>query len=60
MKDDTEAALIFFSNLNVILYYPTVLPNVVFVNPQSLLNIITNVIKYIIYGIGCSHTLTQC
>ena len=56
MKDDTEAALIFFSNLNVILYYPTVLPNVVFVNPQSLLNIITNVIKYIVYGIGCSHT----
>eukprot|EP00731_Ephydatia_muelleri_P032399 Em0023g906a len=56
MKDDTEAALIFFSNLNVILYYPTVLPDVVFVNPQSLLNIITSVIKYIVYGIGCSHT----
>ena len=56
MKDDTEAALIFFSNLNVILYYPTVLPNVVFVNPQSLLNIITYIIKYIVYGIGCSHT----
>ena len=56
MKDDSEAALIFFSNLNVILYYPTVLPDVVFVNPQSLLNIITSVIKYIVYGIGCSHT----
>eukprot|EP00731_Ephydatia_muelleri_P000574 Em0001g574a len=55
MKDDTEAALIFFSNLNVILYYPTVLPDVVFVNPQSLLNIVTSVIKYIVYGIGCSH-----
>lgn len=56
MKDDTKAALIFFSNLNVILYYPKVLPEVVFVNSQSLLNIVTCIIKYIVYGTGCSHT----
>ena len=55
MKDDTTAALIFFSSLNVILYYPTVLPDVVFVNSQSLLNIVTNIIKYIVYGTDCSH-----
>ena len=49
MVDDTAAALKFFSDLNVILYYPSILPNVVFTNPQSLLNIVTRIIKHIVY-----------
>ena len=44
MGEDTKAALKFFSDLNVILYYP-VLPNVVFTNPQSFLNIVTEIIE---------------
>eukprot|EP00731_Ephydatia_muelleri_P024038 Em0016g309a len=50
MEDDTAAALKFFSDLNSILYYPSILPNVVFTNPQCLLNIITEIIKYIVYN----------
>ena len=49
MLDDTEAALMFFSDLNIILYFPSVLPNVVFTNPQTLLNIITEIVKRDIY-----------
>ena len=49
MVDDTAAALKFFSDLNVILYYQDILPNVVFTNPQSLLNIVTEIIKQIKY-----------
>ena len=49
MVDDTAAALKFFSDLNVILYYQDILPNVVFTNPQSLLNIVTEIIKHIKY-----------
>ena len=49
MVDDTAAALKFFSDLNVILYYQDILPNVVFTNPQSLLNIVTRIIKHIKY-----------
>eukprot|EP00731_Ephydatia_muelleri_P038873 Em0959g1a len=36
MVDDTKAALQFFSDLNVILYYPSILPNVVFIHSASL------------------------
>ncbi|KAL5483958.1 hypothetical protein EMCRGX_G020379 [Ephydatia muelleri] len=54
MVDDTEAAILFFSDLNVVLYYPSILPNVVFMNPQSLLNIITEIIKHIVYGVNCT------
>ena len=49
MMEDTAAALQFFSDLNVILYYPSILPNVVFTNPQALLNIVTEIIKCILY-----------
>ena len=55
IKGDTAAALMFFSNLNVILYYPKVLPDVVFIHPQSLLNIVTCLIKYVVYGTSCTH-----
>ena len=50
MMEDTAAALQFFSDLNVILYYPSILPNVIFTNPQALLNIVTEIIKCIVYG----------
>ena len=49
MVDDTKAALEFFSDLNVILYYPSILPNVVFTNPQCILDIISEVIKCVAF-----------
>ena len=45
MVDDTTTALQFFSELSVILYYPSVLPNVIFTNPQVLLDTISEIIK---------------
>ena len=45
MMDDTTAALQFFSELSVILYYPSVLPNVIFTNPQVLLDTLSEIIK---------------
>ena len=45
MVDDTKAALQFFSDLNVILYYRSILPDVVFTNPQCILDIITEIVK---------------
>ena len=49
MVDDTTAALQFFSELSVILYYPSVLPNVIFTNPQVLLDTISEIIKCIAF-----------
>ena len=46
MVDDTKAALKFFSDLNVILYYPSILPNVVFTNPQCILDIISEIVQW--------------
>ena len=46
-EEDIIPALTFFSNLNVILYYPKILPHVIFANPQALFNIITEIIKII-------------
>ena len=40
------AALSYFHQLNVFLYYPSLLPNVVFCNPQVLLNIISLLVSY--------------
>ena len=45
LKSLLEAALQFFSDLNVILYYPSILPNVVFPSPQAFLNIVRAIIK---------------
>ena len=47
MLDDTTAALQFFSDLNVILYYPSILPNVVFTNPQCILDIISEIVRFV-------------
>eukprot|EP00731_Ephydatia_muelleri_P013289 Em0007g599a len=49
MEDDTKAALQFFSDLNVILYYPSILPNVVFTNPQCILDIISEIIRCVAF-----------
>ena len=49
MVDDTTAALQFFSELSVILYYPSVLPNVIFTNPQVLLDTISEIIKSVTF-----------
>ena len=49
MVDDTKAALQFFSDLSVILYYPSILPNVVFTNPQCILDIISEIVKFVAF-----------
>ena len=49
MVDDTKAALQFFSDLNVILYYPSILPNVVFTNPQCILDAISEIVKLVAF-----------
>ena len=49
MSEDIIAALKFFADLNVILYYHSILPEVVFINPQALFNIVTEIIKLVIY-----------
>ena len=40
------AALKYFDNLNIFLYYPSVLPEVVFSNPQILLNKVTELVQF--------------
>ena len=49
MVDDTKTALQFFSDLSVILYYPSILPNVVFTNPQCILDIISEIVKFVAF-----------
>lgn len=48
-KEDVIAALQFFSDLNVILYYHSILPEVVFISPQALFDIVTEIIKLVSY-----------
>ena len=48
-KRDAEAltaALKYFDDLNIFLYYPSVLPEVVFSNPQILLNKVTELVQF--------------
>ena len=40
------AALQYFDNLNIFLYYPTVLPELVFSNPQILLDKVTELVHF--------------
>ena len=49
MSEDINGALQFFAALNVILYYPTVLPNVAFTNPQAILDLISEFVKCITF-----------
>ena len=47
LKDEAfNAALEHFVKCNIFLYYPYVLPDVVFCNPQVLLSIITELVQY--------------
>ena len=41
-----KAALEYFDNLNIFLYYPSVLSEVVFSNPQILLNKVTELVQF--------------
>ena len=40
------AALKYFDELNIFLYYPSVLPEVVFSDPQILLNKVTELVHF--------------
>ena len=50
--EETVKALKFLSRLNIIHYYPKVLENVVFTNPQVILGILTKLTKKV-YKIFC-------
>ena len=42
--ESCEEALNFFNGLNVLFYYPTILPNLVFIDPQILLDKVSEVV----------------
>ena len=42
--EDVDQVLLFLDEVNIILYYPTILPEVVFCNPQFLLQKVTEII----------------
>ena len=42
--EDVDQVLLFLDEVNIILYYPNILPNVVFCNPQFLLQKVTEII----------------
>ena len=44
--DDLVPALNYLHELNILLYYPSLLPGVVFAEPQALLNKLTEVVAY--------------
>ena len=43
--DDVEAALMYYHNLTVFLYFPDILPNVVFLHPQPLFTLFSDLIN---------------
>ena len=43
--DDVKAALMYYHNLTVFLYFPDILPDVVFLHPQPLFTILSNLIS---------------
>ena len=45
-RQSLEAALIFFNNMSVWMYMPSVLPDVVFVDPQMPLDSINHIVQY--------------
>ena len=45
-KESFELALEFFHNLSIIFYYPAILPDVVFVDPQVLLDKVTELVEF--------------
>ena len=48
-KTTVNAALDYFNELNIILYYPSILPNVVFVSPQVIVDKVTELIECSFY-----------
>ena len=48
-KPTVNAALDYFNELNIILYYPSILPNVVFVSPQVIVDKVTELIECSFY-----------
>ena len=44
-SDDVEAALMYYHNLTVFLYFPDILPNVVFLHSQPLFDILSDLIS---------------
>ena len=48
-KTTVNAALDYFHELNIILYYPSTLPNVVFVSPQVIVDKVTELIECSFY-----------
>ena len=48
-KTTVNAALDYFHELNIILYYPSILPNVVFVSPQVIVDKVTELIECSLY-----------
>ena len=44
-EDDVVAALKYYHDLTIYLYFPEVLPNIVFLNPQPLLNTLSKLIS---------------
>ena len=43
--DDVKAALMYYDNLTVFLYFPDILPDVVFLHPQPLFDILSDLIS---------------
>ena len=44
-QKDVEAALMYYHNLTVFLYFPKVLPNMVFLHPQPLFDTLSELIS---------------
>ena len=44
-RKDIEASLLYYHDLTIFLYFPTVLPNVVFLHPQPLFNKLSEVVS---------------
>ena len=51
-EDDIEAALMYYHDLTIYLYFPGVLDDVVFLNPQPLLDVLSQLISISYTGMG--------
>ena len=49
-KDEVEAALCYFHDMSIYLYFHSILPSIVFINPQALLTMMT---ELVIVSFGC-------
>ena len=51
-EDDIEAALMYYHDLTIYLYFPGVLDDVVFLNPQPILDVLSQLISISYTGMG--------